>query len=473
MISAAALAQGAALTVTSTPGTLRSQIGDGAADVTELTVNGAVDASDLEFVNYELKALRTLDLSGATIASYTGDRLASGRTASRADMVPDYAFTGSPAISIILPASVKEIGEGAFAASAITDITIPSGVTSIGTSAFADCNALTAIKLPDALTTLGKGAFRGCTSLTRAELGSALAVVPERAFAGCGKLATVTFPAALREIGSMAFYGTALENLTVSKCPELRTVGDWAFAASPKLKNIYLPSAPLELGKGTFFSNEVLEADLSALVKGVDSIPSYAFAGNCSMKVTKFEDTYLKEIGDYSLRGLSAVDTITLPASLEYIGTEAMSGWAGLTTMDARLLGEKVPELGRDVWQGIAQSDVALVVTTPQSMIFSATPQWQNFAMKILDPTAIEGITADAQGATVSGYISGDLLTLESQGADILGFQLYDLQGRMIAIPQAAPAQTVTVGLDGAGTSVVVVRVLLADSTVAVLKLAR
>lgn len=473
MITAAALAQGAALTVNTVPGGLRSQVGDGAADVTSLTVTGSVDASDLEFVNYELPALQTLDLSAATIAPYTGARLMSGRSASLADEVPDYAFTGSHATSITLPASVKGIGEGAFAASAITTINIPAGVTSIGTAAFADCAALETIKLPDGLLTLGKGAFRNCTALNRAELGASLASVPERAFAGCSTLNTVFFPEKIREIGPMSFYGTDLINLAISKCPELRTVGDWAFADCRKLTNIYLPSTSLVIGKGSFFSDGALTADLSAIVRGAESIPSYAFAGNESMTVTKFEDTRLAEIGDYSLRGLSNVDTLTLPASLEYIGTQGMAGWNGLTSLDARNLGEKVPELGNDVWLGVAQGDVKLVVTTPQSALFSEAPQWQNFAIHILDPSAIDEIAADGASGDVRGYIAGDLLTLESTGAEILGFQLYDLQGRMIAVPQPAPSHTVTVGLESVGTPVVVVRVLLADSAVAVLKLAR
>ncbi len=43
----------------------------------------------------------------------------------------------------------------------------------------------------------------------------------------------------------------------------------------------------------------------------------------------------------------------------------------------------------------------------------------------------------------------------------------------MIAMPQTAPAQTVTASVEAVGSSVVVVRVLLSDSSVAVLKLAR
>ena len=127
MISVAALANGAALSVSSTAGDLRAQVGDKAAEVTDLVVTGAVDAADLQFVNHQMPALRSLDLSGAVIASYSGERLMSGRSTSEAGVVPDYAFIDSRMTSIVLPASVKEIGEGAFAASDITAINIPRG----------------------------------------------------------------------------------------------------------------------------------------------------------------------------------------------------------------------------------------------------------------------------------------------------------------------------------------------------------
>ena len=473
MISVAALANGAALSVTSTAGDLRAPVGDKAAEVTDLVVTGAVDAADLQFVNHQMPALRSLDLSGAVIASYSGERLMSGRSTSEAGVVPDYAFIDSRMTSIVLPASVKEIGEGAFAASDITAINIPPGVTAIGNAAFADCRALEQIVLPDGLLELGKGAYRNCTAATRAELGSSLSEIPERAFAGCSSLSTVFFPQNLQEIGPLAFYGIDVTNLTVNKCTSLKSIGDWAFADCRRLANVYLPSSDFKLGKGAFFSDEAFTADLTSLVKNSDSIPAYAFAGNASMTVTKFEDTRITKIGDYALRGLGSVDTVTLPASLDSIGTRAMEGWSALTSVDARNLGEKVPELGDDVWLGVAQGDVALVVTTPQSLLFSATPQWMDFAMKIIDPSALDDVAADASGHGVKGGIAGDLLTLESQGAEILGFQLYDLQGRMIAMPQTAPAQTVTASVEAVGSSVVVVRVLLADSSVAVLKLAR
>ena len=212
--------------------------------------------------------------------------------------------------------------------------------------------------LPDGLLELGKGAYRNCTAATRAELGSSLSEIPERAFAGCSSLSTVFFPQNLQEIGPLAFYGIDVTNLTVNKCTSLKSIGDWAFADCRRLANVYLPSSDFKLGKGAFFSDEAFTADLTSLVKNSDSIPAYAFAGNASMTVTKFEDTRITKIGDYALRGLGSVDTVTLPASLDSIGTRAMEGWSALTSVDARNLGEKVPELGDDVWLGVAQGDV-------------------------------------------------------------------------------------------------------------------
>lgn len=59
--------------------------------------------------------------------------------------IPSYAFSGvTSLVSVTIPESVYEIGDGAFSGCvSLESITIPSGVTKIGASAFLNCTSLT------------------------------------------------------------------------------------------------------------------------------------------------------------------------------------------------------------------------------------------------------------------------------------------------------------------------------------------
>ena len=77
------------------------------------------------------------------------------------DSICDYAFLGNQNLkNVILPDSVKAIGNGAFSGcSALTSVTIGENVKSIGIYAFFNCLSLKSIKLSDTTTEIGDSAF--------------------------------------------------------------------------------------------------------------------------------------------------------------------------------------------------------------------------------------------------------------------------------------------------------------------------
>lgn len=76
------------------------------------------------------------------------------------------AFGGTGLTSVILPSTLKSIGQHTFYyCSSLESITLPEGLEEIGSGAFAYCTKLTSVTFPESIKKIGCGAFSGCTSL--------------------------------------------------------------------------------------------------------------------------------------------------------------------------------------------------------------------------------------------------------------------------------------------------------------------
>jgi hypothetical protein len=158
--------------------------------------------------------------------------------------IGDSAFSGKELIRVTIPNTITVIGENAFASNRFTSITLPIGLTSIGHEAFMYCTNLTgSLMIPASVMEIGFGAFDGCnlTNITvdtenpnySSEDGilynkarTTLIKVPEgrsdtvtiptsvtsigdgyNAFAMCTNLASITIPTSVTSISAYVFYG--------------------------------------------------------------------------------------------------------------------------------------------------------------------------------------------------------------------------------------------------------------------------
>jgi hypothetical protein len=122
-------------------------------------------------------------------------------------------------MSITIPDSVVEIGNGAFDSAYITSIKLPKNLKKLGNSAFTGCENLggsitipegvteipdnafpstkiTEVIIPDSVTNIGSEAFWGCSELTTVKVSShpikySMGVY-SNAFVNCGKLSLAT-----------------------------------------------------------------------------------------------------------------------------------------------------------------------------------------------------------------------------------------------------------------------------------------
>lgn len=186
-----------------------------------------------------------------------------------------YAFQYSGLKAVTLPDGLEKIGYGAFISSSIESIKIPASVTNLGTLVFSKCKSLTSVVFEDSIT---------------------IKEIPDSAFSSASSLTSIEIPESVETIGSAAFsYCTSLKNVSISD--KITRVGNDAFNNTAILKSM-------------LYSNGVKYLDGWAvdLKYGVENI------------VIK-EGTKGLEDGFFNFD--SVIKTISLPASLQYVGEQS------------------------------------------------------------------------------------------------------------------------------------------------------
>ena len=161
---------------------------------------------------------------------------------------------------VVIPSTVKIIGQGVFAGMPISSVEIPDSVVEIGGNAFEGCSSLTSVTIPDSVRKIGASAFFGCSSLETAVLGSGIALIPYVMFDGCKSLASVSIPNGVQNIGAFAFHGCV--KLNSVEIPEsVESIGDRAFLGCNALTKVLLPSRLDKIGADAF-SGTPFESEL-------------------------------------------------------------------------------------------------------------------------------------------------------------------------------------------------------------------
>jgi hypothetical protein len=93
---------------------------------------------------------------------------------------------------VVLPSTLRKIGDGAFRGTQLTRLTLPEGVTEIGYEAFS-YSSLNEVVLPSTLTKIGSYAFRG-TQLKNVTLPTSITDIRPEAFGGIDSLNSVFIP---------------------------------------------------------------------------------------------------------------------------------------------------------------------------------------------------------------------------------------------------------------------------------------
>lgn len=473
---------------TSSPGSLATELSN-PKDVTDLTIEGPIDAEDFYFIGLNMPNLKSLDMENAIICQTSGITL-SGRVSYPEGYIPEGVFGGLPLSKVVFPKEQRVIiGESAFMNTALTKLEIPSNVDSIASGAFAGCKDLTEITMPNAK--LGEYVFASCPGLQTVNIGEAT-VIPTGTFRNCESLTAVIGSEKLVYIGDKAFEGDALITEFVFG-PELRYLGKSSFAATgltevdlsktrlddlssqvfadADLHSVTLPDEIAYIGEGAFFGNTNLRG--FTLPANTIVLDACAFVG-INLSELALPDN-LEEIHDYALAGQKYIKELYLPSTLIYIGNNAMEEMTGLQKIDATSL-HSVPELGENVWKGVNQKEVELMVDLPGNEtyldMFRNADQWKEFDIKGIDTGVDDIVSDDAAQTKVRGRFVGTDLQIESTGAEIDLVRVFDTAGRLLISVEPRDS-FVNIDTSDYPAGIFIINILLDDKTPASLKLGR
>lgn len=232
---------------------------------------------------------------------------------------------------VVLPKTIKRIGDNAFRTSNLVHINLPEGLETIGEWAFYSCRKLELAEFPSTLKHIGNNAFRGCYAISVSSFPDGIETLGTGIFAyitsKSSPLKKFTLPDHLKELPESLFY--CCYNLEEIHLPaHLEKIGFGCFS-STKLTEIVLPETVKEIGERAFYSNPLLTR--VSLPKGITTIPVYAFY-NCPITSLDLLPEGIKEIGDNAFKRCQIEEAI-IPEGVEKLGVNAFGGCAKLKTI--------------------------------------------------------------------------------------------------------------------------------------------
>ncbi len=201
------------------------------------------------------------------------------------------------------------------------NVSVPDGTSGIQRNAFSSAVRVEKLTLPDSVVTIANDALYGASSLTELSLPSYFSLKPIFRNQIPTSLDTVTVRSG-SSVPDNAFSGlTNLKKVVFSTAVD--TVGEYAFADCTSLQEVSFVSVP-DYGQNAFSGCRSL---VSLTVKEFSS-PAYYFgtrgaSGYANFSLTSLTVTQATTVADEAFRGLTSLETITLPTGVISIGKRA------------------------------------------------------------------------------------------------------------------------------------------------------
>ena len=295
------------------------------------------------------------------------------------ERIGSYAFADCKNIGgdLLIPSSVKEIGDGAFSNCigffGTLEMTHPSRIDNlikIGKEAFAGVRNITgALMIPNTVKEIGDGAFRGCISFDKhLTLSKNLTKIGKDAFSGCKKLiGNLSIPNTVTEIGDNAFYGCEGLNAYLKISDKLQRIGNYVFYGCSRLiGGLTIPNSVTEIGEKAFYNCTGFNGTLT-LSNKLETIGESAFNGCSGFTGSLTLPNSVTTIGDAAFRACGSFTNLELSNTLSVIPTQAFMLCRSLS--GELVIPASVTEIGNNAFSDCLNLNaVTGQVTLPKSL---------------------------------------------------------------------------------------------------------
>ena len=251
------------------------------------------------------------------------------------------AAKGSGGTYTVLDGTTR-IEPSAVSGAALTGIVLPDSLRSIGNKAFSG-SGLESVVLPKAFETLEESAFWVMPSLAQVDLGGTT-TIDKDVFFGSPALQTVDFRADLGRLTTIGSYAFAETGLVSAALPDsVASLGDQAFARSTELKEVHLGSGLTEVGARVFTGstalaslsldpfNSVLSLDGSVLYQQRDDGCHLVYAAVAAPMPAYSVRPGTVQIDEAAFNGHPTLREVVVPEGVKTIGTDAFAEIPELT----------------------------------------------------------------------------------------------------------------------------------------------
>ena len=235
----------------------------------------------------------------------------------------------------------------------IESVTISDGIEYIGSSAFSDCELLNEVIIPSSVTHIGDMSLSHCPSLTQIEIPYGVEFVGYAAFYNT-PIETIVFPESVTRLGANLFQdSTTLKTVYLPR--SVTDIGNYAFSGCDNITKVYYAGNRIEyfnlsntpecenveyaITHYTFDINDTITAEINEqtgklVITGsgvvTASIPYYL-----NDLVTDIEISQgITALDREAFRYFRSLKTITLPATITSIGTDAFEYTSKLERVD-------------------------------------------------------------------------------------------------------------------------------------------
>lgn len=283
--------------------------------------------------------------------------------------------------SLILPATIKTIGDLAFSSCTgiRSSIVIPASVTSIGDGVFANCPATfsvdasnTAYMVQDSvLYNMSQTKLIQCNleKTDHLTIPPTVTSIQPFAFCNCKSLTSIIIPESVSNIGIQAFISSGLESIRMQGINP-PTVGSQAFFVRSANAKLYVPfgtkSAFLP-GYSSFFDggNNIIEGTTfftfggiqyvitdtkNKTVTVIENLTPYAGSINIPAQVNFNSESYtVTAIGSAAFSQCPNLTSVTMPACIKTIGSSAFEESGNLASIS---IPDSVTSIGKFTFRG-------------------------------------------------------------------------------------------------------------------------